>query len=286
MLPYKKQHFQLWLIYFNIRLRRHLIDIMEPFVSRCQRVTNFFRNPFLKFLDQSKAQLEEAEEAIKRIIGIFCAIMLLSTTKSYGQFVTWVFHTDLPFTQIENTAYKVAWNHTYANKLNDIKNDREKTLASLMVVEEVQRKIFRTLSNVDDAVKDGKTMVAIGKKIPLIYTNLQKSAGLAVGKPYMLTIVGDMYRTFYERILKLSDYLYTFVLSSDEKILIDPVRRHQFVYEVYSEISVLQQLSQSIVNQYQLHNFQDAIDKIVPLSTFYNVDKMLVNDVIRKIKLF
>ncbi|MBO9572381.1 MAG: hypothetical protein J7497_09265 [Chitinophagaceae bacterium] len=212
--------------------------------------------------------------------------MVLSTYQSSAQFVTWVFHTDLPATQLENTAFKVAWNSLYSSKLNEIKNDREKTLASLMVVEEVQRKIFNTLSNVDNAVKDGKTMVLIGKKIPLIYSNLQKSAGLAVGKPYMLTIVGDMYSTFYERILKLTDYLYSFVLSSDEKILIDPVRRHQFVYEVYNEINVLYQLSASIINQYQLHNLQDAIDKIVPLSTFYNVDKMLVNDVIRKIKFF
>ncbi|HEX7754274.1 MAG TPA: hypothetical protein VF421_02935 [Niabella sp.] len=286
MLPYKKKHVQLLFIYYKIKLRGHLISIMEPFVNRCQQVTNFFRYPFLKFLGQSRAYLEESEEAIKRIIGIFCAIMLLSGYKSSAQFVTWVFHTDLPFTQLENTAFKVAWNNMYSGKLNDIKNDREKTLASLMVVEEVQRNIFKTLSNVDDAVKDGKTMIAIGKKIPLIYSNLQKSAGLAVGKPYMITIVGDMYRTFYERILKLTDYLYTFVLSSDEKILIDPVRRHQFVYEIYSELSVLYQLSNSIVNQYQLHNLQDAIDKIVPLSTFYNVDKMLVNDVIRKIKLF
>lgn len=203
---------------------------------------------------------------------------------SSAQFVTWAFHTDLPVTQIENTAYKVAWNNKYANKLNDIKNLREKTLASLTIVEEVQRKIFNTLTNVDGAIKDGKTMITIGKKIPVIFKNLEKSAGLAVGKPYLLTITGDMYNVFYQRVLRLSAYLKEVVLKSDEKLLIDPVRRHRFVYDVYCEINVLQQLSQSICNQYELHNLQDAIDKIVPMSTFYNVDKMIVNDILRKIK--
>ncbi len=220
-----------------------------------------------------------------KIIAVL-APFLLGGVKGNAQFVTWVFHTDLPFTQIENTAYKVAWNHTYANKLNDIKNDREKTLAYLTVVEEVQRKIFNTLSNVSSAVKDGKTMVTITKKIPAIFDNLQKSVQLAAGKPYMLPLVEDIYQVFYMRILNLSNYLKDVVLSSDEKILIDPVRRQQFVYNVYNEISILHQLSQSILNQYQLHNLQDAIDKIIPASTFYNMDKTLVRDIIRKIKLF
>jgi hypothetical protein len=220
-----------------------------------------------------------------KVIAVI-APLLLGGIKGNTQFVTWAFHTDLPFTQIENTTYKVAWNHTYANKLNDIKNDREKTLAYLTVVEEVQRKIFSTLSHVSGAVKDGKTMVTITKKIPGIFDNLQKSVRLAAGKPYMLPLVEDIYQVFYMRILNLSNYLKDVVLSSDEKILIDPVRRHQFVYDVYNEISILHQLSQSILNQYQIHNLQDAIDKIIPASTFYNIDKMLVQDIIRKIKLF
>ncbi|HAO05674.1 MAG TPA: hypothetical protein DCQ50_01560 [Chryseobacterium sp.] len=223
---------------------------------------------------------------LAKLLRIMCIItpLLAGGVRGRCQFVTWAFHTDLPFTQIENTAFKVTWNVKYANKLSDIKNLREKTLASLTIVEEVQRKIFNTLTNVDGAIKDGKTMITIAKKIPVIFENLEKSAKLAVGKPYLLAITGDMYNVFYQRVMRLSTYLKEVVLKSDEKLLIDPVRRHRFVYDVYCEINVLQQLSQSICNQYELHNLQDAIDKIVPLSTFYNVDKMLVKDILRKMK--
>ena len=223
---------------------------------------------------------------LAKLLRIMCIItpLLAGGVRGRCQFVTWAFHTDLPFTQIENTAFKVTWNVKYANKLSDIKNLREKTLASLTIVEEVQRKIFNTLTNVDGAIKDGKTIITIAKKIPVIFENLEKSAKLAVGKPYLLAITGDMYNVFYQRVMRLSTYLKEVVLKSDEKLLIDPVRRHRFVYDVYCEINVLQQLSQSICNQYELHNLQDAIDKIVPLSTFYNVDKMLVKDILRKMK--
>ena len=216
----------------------------------------------------------------------FVIIIALLTIPNLGkaQFVTWVFHTDLPFTQLENTAYKCGWNYTYANKLKQIKEDREKTLEYLAFVEEVQRKIYNTLSNVDGAVKDGKTMWALSKKVPEILKNLEKSAELAAGKPYLLTITGDMYNIFYQRCLNLTNYLQEVILKSDEKILIDPVRRHKLVYDVYSEINVLYQLSKSILDQYRLKTLQDAVDKIVPVSTFYNVDKMIVQDILRKIK--
>lgn len=202
----------------------------------------------------------------------------------HAQFVTWAFHTDLPFTQLENTAFKCGWNYTYANKLKEIKENREKTLAYLTFVEEVQRKIYNTLSNVDGAVKDGKTMWALSKKVPEILKNLEKSVELAAGKPYLLTITGDMYNVFYQRCVNLTTYLQEVILKSGDKILIDPVRRHKLVYDVYSEINVLYQLSKSILDQYRLKILQDAVDKVIPVSTFYNVDKMIVQDILRKIK--
>ena len=213
-------------------------------------------------------------------------IIMLLTISFFGnaQFVTWAFHTDLPFTQLENTAFKCGWNYTYANKLKEIKKNREKTLEYLVFVEEVQRKIYNTLSNVDGAVKDSKTIWTLSKKIPEILKNLEKSVELAVGKPYLLTITGDMYNIFYQRCLNLTNYLQNVILKSDEKILIDPVRRHKLVYDVYCEINVLFQLSKSILDQYPLKTLQDAVDKIIPVSTFYNVDKMIVQDILRKVK--
>lgn len=220
-----------------------------------------------------------------RLIGIIFPLILGGVkSRLNAQFVTWVLHTDLPVTQSENTAFKCGWNNSYANKLKEIKAHREKTLEYLVFIEDVQRKIYNTLSNVDGAVRDGKTMWVLSKKVPEILKNLEKSIELAAGKPYLLTITGDMYTVFYRRCMNLTNYLQDVILKSDEQILIDPVRRHKLVYDVYCEISVLYQLSKSILDQYRLKTLQDAVDKMAPVSTLYNVDKMIVQDILRKIK--
>jgi len=276
----------LLLICYDIKCRLRFVLLIGMSFNLGFKIANRLYQSFLRFAYKELKHAGKIDLYLKRVGGLFCLVCILWTKSANAQFVTWAFHTDLPFTQIKNTAYKVAWNNRYADKLNDIKKDREKTLAYLMTVEEIQRKIYNSLSNVSGAVKDGKTIVAITKKIPLILNNLQESIKLAAGKPYLLPLVEDIYQVFYIRLLHLSTYLKDVVLSNDEKILIDPVRRHQFVYDVYCEINVLHRLSQSILNQYQLHNFQDAIDKIIPASTFYNIDKTLMQDIIRKIKLF
>lgn len=283
-LSYFRKRLIVELVYYDIKLRIYFTALISAIWHKWMRLMFKINLRLSSFVKKEFKHADEAADFIKRIAGIVVFILILSSSSSNAQFVTWAFHTDLPFTQTENTALKSAWNYKYADKLNEIKKNREKTLEYLVFIEEVQRKIFNTLSNVDGALKDGKTMLAVSKKIPQIFVNLEKSVELAAGKPYLLTITGNMYQVFYQRCLNLSAFLKDVVLRSDEKLLIDPVRRHQFVYEVYSEINVLQQLNLSILNQYKMKTLQDAVDKVIPVSTFYNVDKIIVQDILRKVK--
>lgn len=216
---------------------------------------------------------------------LFLAILLVSThIISVAQ--QYVIHKDLLGIQARNTAYKNLWNSNYANKLDEIKSDREKVASYLTVIEAVQNKIYSSLVNVDDAIKNGKTLGYISKKIPLIFNNLSEAAKLAIGKPYLLIMVQNQSQVFIARITNLSNYLRDIVLSQDEQILIDQAKRDRFVYEVYQEINVLYHLSQSIVDQFKMHNLSDAINEVVPYKLFINVDKIIVNGILTKLKFF
>jgi hypothetical protein len=72
-----------------------------------------------------------------------------------------VIHNDLIATNTSNTIYKVGMHKLYDSKLNEIKNRREKTLQYATTIEEVQRKIFGSLTNVEGAIRNGKTMIYI-----------------------------------------------------------------------------------------------------------------------------
>jgi oligoendopeptidase F len=197
---------------------------------------------------------------------------------------SFVIHNDLIATQLTNSSYKIAWNELYGQKLDAIKNHREQTASCLGVIQQVQEKIFQSLSNVDDAIKNGKALFYISKKIPLIFTNLQKSVVAAVGKPYSLVLVSNQIPIFTVRLTNLTSYLNQQVLGTDENILMDQAARDRFVRNVYDEINVLYQLSNSMYRTIESANFQDAVNKIVPFQTYINIDNAIIQDILFRFK--
>lgn len=196
-----------------------------------------------------------------------------------------VVHTDLIPTMQSNSEYKILMNKTYENKLNTIKDHREKTLGYVTTIEQVQQKTFNSLTNADAALKNGKTLIYISKKIPQIFKNLAEASQLAAGKPFLATIAADQAQVITGRVVKLQSYLSDFVLKDDPKALINPTERAKFVYEVYQNLLIIHSMSNALVNSFKLYNLQDAVNKVVPYQTFKNVDKILVDDIIKKVKL-
>lgn len=196
-----------------------------------------------------------------------------------------VLHTDLIPTLQANSEYKILMNKTYENKLNAIKEHREKTLSYVTTIEEVQRKTFNSLTNADAALKNGKTLIYISKKIPQIFNNLAEASQLAAGKPLLATIAADQAEVITARVVKLQSYLNDFVLKDDPKALINPTERTKFVYEVYQNILIIHSMSNALVNSFKLYNIQDAVNKVVPYQTYKNVDKILISDIVKKVKL-
>lgn len=217
------------------------------------------------------------------MIKLFLFIPILIVTGAKAQRT--VVHTDLIPRIHANTEYKVLMNKAYEDKLNQVKEDREKTLAYATTIEQVQQKIFNSLTNVDAAVRNGKTMLYISKKIPEIFDNLTEASQLAAGKPFLATIAADQAQVITERVVKLQKYLSDFVLKDDARTLINPTDRAKFVYEVYQNIQIIESMSSALVRTFKMYNLQDAVNKVVPFQTYKNVDKILIQDIVNKVKL-
>ena len=196
----------------------------------------------------------------------------------------YVVHTDLIPQTFVNSAFKIGSNELYVNKLNDVKNDRTNTSTYAATIEEAQNLIFNSLTNVDDAIKNGRTVYYITQKIPSIFTNLQTATSLAIGKPYLATIAAQSAQVFAVRLSNLSAYLQNFVLSNDESTLINQADRDKFVHKIYEEVNILYALSESLVYDFTLYNLQDAINKIVPYKSYINMDKTIVTGIIIRFK--
>ena len=152
------------------------------------------------------------------------------------------------------------------------------------IIEEVQRKVFNSLTNVDGAIKNGKTLYYISQKIPQIFKNLQTASMLAAGKPYLVTIATEHANIIVQRVIKLQTHLQDFVLKDDSKTLINPTDRDKLVYEVYQNINIIYSLSTAMVSRFELYNLQDAVNKVVPYRMYINVDKIIIKDIAKKLK--
>lgn len=175
-------------------------------------------------------------------------------------------------------------NKLYEKKLDKIKADRERTMQYAETIEEVQRKMYSSLTNVESGLRNGKTLLYISKKIPKIFDNLKEATTLAAGKPYLLAVAKENTEIMVGRIIKLQAYLKDFVLKADDKTLLNPLDRDKFVWEVYQDINIIYALSESMVSMFKMYNLQDAIDKVVPYKLYYNMDKIIVNDIRNKLK--
>src|SRR4051812_11901298 len=89
-----------------------------------------------------------------------------------------VHHIDLLPQMQSNTAYKVSMHEMYENKVREISDDREKTATYATTIEQVQKKVFGSLTNVSGAVRNGKTLFYISQKIPQIFDNLATASEL------------------------------------------------------------------------------------------------------------
>lgn len=215
---------------------------------------------------------------------VIILLFTLCVQLANAQYYRWVFHKDLPITYAANSAAKIAWLQLYADKMNDIKKAREKTVKYLTVVEEVQRNIYNALTNVDAALKNGKTVLLIAKRIEAIYQNLKQLSSFAIDQPYLATLAVDQTRLFAARLSCLANNLQNVILKSDKETLIDPVKRTKMVADVYSDVWALWGSSRVLVNTFKAYTLQDAVNKVVPYKDWYKNDKTSVEDIIRKTK--
>src|SRR4051794_32997962 len=93
-------------------------------------------------------------------------IVFLFTKVSAQRVVT---HTDLIPRMLANTEYKIGTHKIYEDKLNQVRDDREKTLAYATAIEQVQGSIYKSFTNVDAGLRNGKTLIYISKKVPDIF---------------------------------------------------------------------------------------------------------------------
>lgn len=196
-----------------------------------------------------------------------------------------VIHEDLMQRVAENTASKNIWLEMYDNELDQVKSDRETVLGNWTIIEEIQKKIYSNLTNVNDAIKNGRQIKIIAERVPLIVSNVTEAGQIAIGKPYLIVYWNGTGQLLIDKALELQTFLTEFILSHDnDSLLIDQVTRDQLVWQTYNRINTIYNISNSMVSLFKRYTLQMAVNKIVPYQWYINLDKAITKEILDRIK--
>lgn len=205
------------------------------------------------------------------------ALLLVSGYAFAQQFV---FHPDLSMQQVRNSAFKTLSLNLAAEQTKRISEHRAAVLAHLSAMEQIQHALHKSLTEVQSAIADGKTLIHIGKKVPHIFSLFQQALTLAAAKPQLLPTIHREANLCQIRLANLVTYLNQSLLQGDDKTLIDPARRGELVRKVYEELRVTEALAEHMVATLQVSRLQDAINEIVPYQDYMQADKAIIQSIL------
>lgn len=175
------------------------------------------------------------------IISYFLTLSLIS---SFGQSV--VIHKDLLEQLGKNEGYKTTMHTTYDSTLSNIQQARKTISGAAGAIQIVQEKVFNSLTNVSDGIKNVRTLGYISQYALFTLDNVGTAISLAAGKPYLVDIVSKDATVFYERIAELTGFVSQFIMNESSDQMIKPTERDRFLYTVYRQIMVLDAISSNL----------------------------------------
>ena len=196
-----------------------------------------------------------------------------------------VYHPDLMQRVAENTLDKQSWLLLYNNSLDTVQSDRKKVLANWGAIQAVQQKIYSSLTNVDDGIKQSKQLYYMSQKIPKIFDNILAAAKIAAGKPYLVVYWNSTGQILLNKVLSLQNFVSSFIMShGDDSLLIDQTTRDQLLWTTYNMINTIYNISSNMVHMFNQYTLQTAINKVVPYSWYINLDKSITQQILNNAK--
>jgi len=170
------------------------------------------------------------------------------------------------------------------NKLQDIIEDKEKSLENYSSVLVAKERIFRSITNVKEGFQNSKQLTYIIELVNKSFEEFQKLADDNIVDNADVILMRSRYIDKYQQdVNKLVVEIYDEVMKSDESYLMDFHERQQAlnfierrVYQLYIKTKAINMM---IANYARLNLFK----RVTGFSSYINRDKMMFNKIMRDI---
>lgn len=215
----------------------------------------------------------------KQLISIlFTCLSMLAFGQSY---VTIIYDAEHLAIVNENGAVRLVSEQAHNNMLGNIRGRIDDINVNLSSVVLVQRMIHRSLTEVDQALKSGRSALHIARLVQDIATLSTEMLETAKGAPWLLLFAEDAARQLKDRGINLAAEVSGFILQERKNVLMDYEKRDQLMRKIILELKVIRALVFSMEKSMYWAKINGVLKTANPYRNFINMDKRKADEIIR-----
>jgi hypothetical protein len=215
---------------------------------------------------------------MKRILILIAFLLILKD--SYGQRV--VFdkgHLDIVNS---NAATRLAGELSYHASLEQIRKNTDDIAINLASVSLVQTMIHRSLTEVNEALKDAIQVKQMAYLINDIYRYSGEAIELAKGNPELMLFAEASTQQLKYRGIKILAEVSSVVLQQKEDVLMNYNVRDELIRKVLDELRIMNALIYGIRQNMYWAKARGVIKSINPYRQYIDKDLAILDDILRK----
>ena len=182
----------------------------------------------------------------------------------------------------KNHAVRLASEETFLNSYEKQKKLYEDINEKVAQVIAIQEYIYQQLKNVNTAILQSKKLIYIYQYLDRIYKNAGVMISATSRKPDYGLLVTNYYRNILLETQKLITELTTEILNENNDFLMDPMDREILIEKIYLRLRHINGNILYITLRIQNAHNIPYLYQVPVLKNYLNVDKSIVNDIIRK----
>jgi len=181
-----------------------------------------------------------------------------------------------------NAASRLAAELSYHASLEQIRKNTDDIAINLTSVSLVQTMIHRSLTEVNEALKDGIQVKQMAFLIDDIYRYSREAVELAKGNPELMLFAEASTQQLKYRGIKILGEVSSVVLQQKENVLMNYNVRDELIRKVIDELQVMNALIYGIRQNMYWAKARGVIKSINPYRQYIDKDLAIMDDIFRK----
>jgi uncharacterized Zn ribbon protein len=184
----------------------------------------------------------------------------------------------------ENQAMRMSAEEThqqYLGKVNDNVNTVNTNVSSVVAA---QTLIYKSLANVNSALKDGLMVKNITLTTTDIIYYMDQALQMAKEDPFLLLVAEKIQQSFGPKATAMVGDISGFILKSDGNVLADYNGRDQLLRKVVQQLQILDGMAYGAWKTMYWAKERGVLKTINPFAAYINKDAAFATQIIQKIK--